>query len=403
MKPARIKRRLRRFWNKTSRFRNAATFSILVAILHIVLFAKYAETNIEPKVMDYWFSIRGAVEPPKDILVVAVDEKSHEELGASTLEPWPRLLTAKFLERIAEFKPKAVILDFSYRQNKDPEIDARFANSLSLSTTYIAMVIQKHKRRSLSGEMEPVRNELKPNPRFLEKSAGMFYANLRGDKVLRKFISTKKLPDNVTTLYDISREGRKLESSNFPTANDFINFYGPPASLPGMSFHEVLSASDETLREAITGRYVFLGQQLFMAYKTQQMDTFITPFQQATAGVEVHATVLGNLLNNSWIRSLRRDADDEKDIHLHHFIIFVLSGLLTFVICSNPPIHGLFVLFGSWLAWGVSSYFVFARMNYFLPGAVLVLGVLPLVFTLSSIRYHYRTKALEKAMGLTEN
>jgi adenylate cyclase len=89
--------------------------------------------------------------------------------------------------------------------------------------------------------------------------------------------------------------------------NIHVNYYGPPATLPTLSYSEILSpeSPDTTdLEKRIRGRAVFIGA----ARKTWsgQKDGFYTVFSQLDgldlSGVEIAATVYGNLLENSQVR-----------------------------------------------------------------------------------------------------
>ena len=89
--------------------------------------------------------------------------------------------------------------------------------------------------------------------------------------------------------------------------NIHVNFYGPPATLPTLSYSEILSpkSPDTTaLEERIRGRAVFIGA----ARKSWsgQKDGFYTVFSQPDgldlSGVEIAATVYANLLENSQVR-----------------------------------------------------------------------------------------------------
>ena len=393
MKLNRLKRRVRRRWTKTRRWRTSTTFALFVALLHLYIFTGVLGTRLEPKITNYWFMIQGRREAPKDVLIVAIDEKSHEQFGASTLEPWPRELTARLLERLANFKPRAVVIDFWYNQNLDPQVDARLANALTQVPSYIAAVKKDTQRVSIDGELINQSELLAPAKRFKENAQGIFIANIAKSDVVRHF-----LPHNYHSETDFMplseiAFGKPGENLELPTNRDFINFYGPPGSIVTIPFYELLNSPDKVFSRAVTDKYIFIGQRLFMAYKAQQMDTFMTPFQKATAGVEIHATVLGNLLDKSWIRRFPRKYEA--------LAALFAAGILTYLIVSLTPLVGLVVLLVSILGWAVLSYFMFSAMNLFLPGAILVFGILPLVYTVSSFRYYFRARKLEEAMGIS--
>jgi adenylate cyclase len=89
--------------------------------------------------------------------------------------------------------------------------------------------------------------------------------------------------------------------------NIHINYYGPPATFPTLSYSDILSpeaADIAALKERIRDRAVFIGA----AKKTWsgQKDGFYTVFSQPDgldlSGVEIAATVYANLLENSQVR-----------------------------------------------------------------------------------------------------
>lgn len=63
---------------------------------------------------------------------------------------------------------------------------------------------------------------------------------------------------------------------------------------PALSAVWVLEANDNDLRAELAGRYVLLG-----ASATGTFDVFATPVEPLTAGVEIHATALDNLLSGA--------------------------------------------------------------------------------------------------------
>src|SRR5262245_25639873 len=64
--------------------------------------------ELDTAVRDWLLRTRGAVTPPPEIVIVAIDEPSIARLGRF---PWPRSLAARALERISEARPKVIALD----------------------------------------------------------------------------------------------------------------------------------------------------------------------------------------------------------------------------------------------------------------------------------------------------
>lgn len=89
----------------------------------------------------------------------------------------------------------------------------------------------------------------------------------------------------------------------------YLNFYGPPATVTTLSYHEVLAPTEKARRsieELIKGRVVFIGAA--RVSWSGQKDGFYTVFSQADgldlSGVEIAATLCANLLENKTVRPL---------------------------------------------------------------------------------------------------
>lgn len=89
----------------------------------------------------------------------------------------------------------------------------------------------------------------------------------------------------------------------------YVNFYGPPASIKTLSYHEILASPESTrnsIEKQIKDKVVLIGA----ARKSWsgQKDGFYTVFSQPDgldlSGVEIAATLCGNLLENKPVRPL---------------------------------------------------------------------------------------------------
>jgi adenylate cyclase len=95
------------------------------------------------------------------------------------------------------------------------------------------------------------------------------------------------------------------ESSDSP----YLNFYGPPGTIPSIPYYRILNLEAESAagrRPDLRGKAVFVG--LVDRYRPDLKDAFHTVFTQESgidiAGVEIAATAFGNLLENRPVRPL---------------------------------------------------------------------------------------------------
>ena len=98
----------------------------------------------EYKTLDYRFRLRVSDPPHKDVLVVAIDDRSLEVAGRW---PWPRDFHALLLEAMREHRPKAVAFDmfFSEPEKDNPAGDAALAQQAgALGNVVFGAVARRH-------------------------------------------------------------------------------------------------------------------------------------------------------------------------------------------------------------------------------------------------------------------
>jgi len=144
-----------------------------------------------------------------------------------------------------------------------------------------------------------------------------------------------------------------------------LNFYGPPGTIPTISYSEVLEGNGII---AIAGKGVFIG--LSEQIRHEQEDGFYTVFSQPDgrdiSGVEIAATAFGNLLQNKPVRTMWLGS---------YAVIVAFWGLLVGIVCRLLPafisILGVLLLSGAYLVFAVHR---FSTSGVWLP------VVIPLFF-----------------------
>ncbi len=72
-------------------------------------------------------------------MVAAIDERTYERLGISSLEPIPRKYHATAIETLRKYGAKMVFFDMVFKnEGKDKEADLAFAQALQTMPTAIA-------------------------------------------------------------------------------------------------------------------------------------------------------------------------------------------------------------------------------------------------------------------------
>ncbi len=160
-----------------------------------------------------------------------------------------------------------------------------------------------------------------------------------------------------------------------------INYYGGKGTYPHISFADAVSGSfaPGTFKDKIV---------LFGATSVGVYDLRTTPFERALPGVEIHAAVINNILNQDFKR-----APDAMTRVQEIFIMFVACLFLGFVLPRLSAVTGAFVAFLTMIA-VIWLNFYFFQQGIWLN---LVFPLLAVVATYSTITvYRYATEEKEK-------
>jgi serine/threonine protein kinase len=347
--------------------------------------------------MDSFFKFRGAVEPPKETLVISIDETSYDKLGLSILKPWPRAKMAELLEKLRGKNPKMIVLDFVYPKINDSSlvneaIDNRLADAMKINPTYVSRFLNFQESISNSKEGKQA-VWISSDKLFLDSAKGEFSAIGDDSGVVRRFyfgvgmkrgLNSEGITPIANLIFGDEAAGKKL-----PREYDMINFYGPAGTITNIPFYKVLEGNFKD--DFFNDKIIFIGQKLSMGYEVRQRDTVVTPYRGYTAGVEVHATTAGNILHESWIKRL--------PLYNESSILFIAALLFSYFIISVSPSSALVTLLISFFSWFVVSYYLFIN-NIFFPGLLITMVALPLSYLLSVLRVYLKKKETDRVLGI---
>lgn len=275
-------------------------FLIVVGLVDVMGFFNDMDNHI----YDFFFRLRGTTDPPKQILIAAIDEKSLETLGRWPIE---RKYYALFLEQTKEVP--GILSDIIFAE---PAMgDNLFKKALA---RFPHMILPAYVDRS--GHLVlPAASLGKPAVGHVHIEPGM-------DGVVREtchilILNGKELPSAAFSLYKLM-EGQKpvtpdqLKSVNVHGMNGAplnsilqaqkrrINYYGPPGTFPSISFSDIL--------EKVYPQHFFKNKILVLGLTAAGIDQdHLTCFSQnrnRMNGVELQANILGNMLDRSYIRTM---------------------------------------------------------------------------------------------------
>lgn len=300
--------------------------------------------EFESKTYDLRLVLRNrlkAPSPPKDIVIVVVDEKSVREIGRW---PWRRDTMAELIDRITDAKPKVIGIDMMFTERESAETDERLAVAIKRAGNIVLATrfdvpengkVVAHPPEapdflwdSAFMEVNTVRGipwktfAVKPEsvmPSLAELSSAatlghvyslpdldgclryeILYLNYGDDCYPQFALQIARLALNVEMkkmiLYGGS--GVKLGDRFIPTdiwGRVVINYRGKEHTFEYLSASDVIKG--RTSPDDLRNKIVLLGTSALATY-----DQKVTPFSANMPGVEINANVISNILQNDFIR-----------------------------------------------------------------------------------------------------
>ena len=379
----------------------ASAIALLVSILCVFVYF-YSPSNlndflneIDLRAGDIKFRTRGPKPTNPNIAIVAIDEKSINEIGRWV---WSREEFVKIVDKLSEYGPRVIAFDIVFSEEENEEIDQLFSKSLKNNNRAIlgyffrndsTETIKKNELKIHKKSTVKLIKQL-PNSQFDSikefqsadlnisnialgaKSFGYFNIFPDKDGVYRRSNLVLRYKNDIfpslnlsglqqflkapifLTLADYGIESIHLNKLNIPVDEQgrlLLNFYGKTGIFPTYSIADVLSG--KTKKEKLQDKFVFIG-----ATEIGIADLRATPFDPAAPGVEVQATVASNVLDGNFL--IKNSLTDLRDI----LIIFVFSILLALIISNvKRSIISLAVFFLFILAHIFINYLMFTKYN----------------------------------------
>jgi adenylate cyclase len=303
-----------------------------------------------------------------EIVLVYVDEESAKQLKQPLDDIWNRKLHVPLLERLSKDGARLVLYDIVFDAPSDSASDEAFATAL-----------QGFGKAILGGALEivqpagGVREEriLAPLKIFRKAAAGwglLVFKPVDADYAVRQmFTGTSDIPTATWKAAEVLTAPATKEPRESATPR-WINYYGPKDTFASVNFAQALD--EQGLPPGFfKDKIVMVGGRSAVSYLATGRDEFGTPYgrgrAQFTSGLEIHATVLLNLLRGDW---LTRIAESRE------VLIVVFIGLLAGGLAALRPFLALVVtLTISFAIVAIAFWFVWHRHLWFdwmVPAAI---------------------------------
>ena len=258
-----------------------------------------ALTNLS---FDIPFAFRGPV-VPEEVVIVYMDEESHAALGQQPrFDLWDRTIHAQLIRKMRDYGAKAVAFDVWFDNTNNVVADRALVEAVRANgSVAVAAVVGVVTLNRQTIGTEPLR----PFPALLSaaKAWGMVESG-EGERTIRRHYQGEF---NIPSL---AWRTASLTTSDLPGQGEprWMNYYGPPGTIPHESYHRVLS--NAVPASVFSNKVVYVGALFSVGYSGGRgTDDFLTPYSRwapypKSSGVEVNATTYLNLVRGDWLRRM---------------------------------------------------------------------------------------------------
>lgn len=411
------------------------SFVILLAL--ILFFFDFPFLRfMELKTLDLRIASRGTLPTGSETVIAVIDEKSLTELGRW---PWPRTTIAKLVDKLKASGAKAVGFDivFSEPDKNDAALAGSIARAGNVTLGYFFHLSKKDvahlSEKDIAKDADNIKNsryqiinslEKNPDDSSLPKAyapqanlkifsgtsanSGFFNmipdtdGSMRWSPLVIKFGNNyySSLPVSVLHQYlnwplvslnlaGYGAEGIKIGDTTVPTDESgrlLVNYMGPAKTFPHYSISDILKGRIPA--EKIRNKIVLVGATAIGIY-----DLRVTPFGATYPGVEIHATVIDNILHRNFLTH----SGFTRFIDLCAIILFGL--LMGLIIPRLKAVKGIFfalTIIGVFLA---INMLLFARYNVWLNLIYPALTMITIYLGITVYRYITEEREKKKIRG----
>lgn len=351
--------------------------------------------SLERQTQTVFFEVRGTVEPPKNIVILAIDESSvsqgeffradpqrYGDLESIQAWPWQRSAYATVVDRLMAAGAKVVAIDliFSTPSSYGAADDRRLAQTLQQHSSQIVLASQYAQLETPQGFMTQIAS---PLPEFCGSDRCLGFINFLlepdgrihqfGDQFLTQLMqdSPPEQAEVLEQLPTFAEATLKAAQINYPSrSGSSIFFHGPAQTFDQVPFWQVLDSTTwkDNLRSGayFKDKIVIIGSTALA-----HQDFHAAPFSgswlhpQRMSGVEIHANAIATLQAE---KSIAQAIPNPPLRGLFVFVGIAASGWLL----SRPkqPFKRLAGGVGLAIVWTGISYVLFTQVRLIVPTAI---------------------------------
>ena len=398
----------------------------LFALLMVIKF--YPFELLEERLYDYRFKLRGALPPPEEIVIAAIDEKSVERIGRW---PWGREKIAGLVKKLAEGGAEVIVLDIilSESEKSDPLLGQAIHEAGNILLPVVFEFDKKpdrpdhefllnHAIRTIAlperfEQYAPIsaKRPLVPVPEIIREAMALGHVNIFPDPdgVLRWEAMVIEYNGYLFPSIDLrtaaiylgippekvileATDGVYLgEKRYIPTdryGRSLIPYYGPMYTFKHYSISDILYGMINP--KLFQGKIVLVGATAVGIY-----DLRVTPYTAAMAGVEKHASIIGSILQNRLLKTVPFSAN---------LVFLLLTGFLFTLLLIRLKATGAAIFTGVSIILVMGfGYYLFVQKGLWLQIAYPSNNILLIFITLTAYNYAIEEKYAKKIRAMFSN
>jgi len=314
--------------------------------------------------------------PPTNIVILSLDEPSYNHLNQIYGSIWGRTNYADLLRRLKKDGSGPVIFDTFLVDKSTPDADAD-----------LAAAIKDHGKVILTADLSNTTGPgfagtsiRRPLTTFLEAALGWGVSDAPRDfGVVRRHSLDDEMYQSLATAAAVAL---RLEPDGNP--DRWLRYYGSLTNLT-MSYYLAFDRAPGFF----TNKIVIIGGKPRTKFQAEEADEYRTPFTfwngSFMPGVEIHTTMLLNLLNRDWLSRLPPWIEAP--------LILLFSFLTGFGLRLLKPMHGMWAAGGCALATAAVGVLCVVFGNAWFPWVTLAGIVVPGAWLASLAAYKQEARA----------
>jgi adenylate cyclase len=244
------------------RLRRVVGLGALIAAIGIGLRPTGVGVWLEEDLGLRWlFTVRGPVEPPREVVVVSIDKTSSDQLGLRK-EDWPppRHVHASVVRSLSRHGVSAIMMDVFFRVHRSPAEDDDFAKAITESGT-VTLFESVDRIRYRGGEVvqmrspiEPFRDAARATAAFpLPQGTAVTYFWTFFDATAEKVPTMPAVALQILALPHLDRFASLLQQAGVTTVADLPSHVATPGDLRQLmnTFHRELESHPDAARRAL--------------------------------------------------------------------------------------------------------------------------------------------------------